>query len=66
MSTPTKASQDSLRSRLPDPSQFVPEVAEVAAAMFKATGNGSVPQTTVSLVQLRADQIPGQEPHYRK
>jgi alkylhydroperoxidase family enzyme len=63
MSTPTKASQDSLRSRLPDPSQFVPEVAEVAAAMFRATGNGSVPQTTISLVQLRAGQIAGSTYH---
>jgi alkylhydroperoxidase family enzyme len=63
MSTPTKASQDSLRSRLPDPSQFVPEVAEVAAAMFRATGNGSVPQTTIGLVQLRAGQIAGSTYH---
>lgn len=58
MSTPT-TSQDSLRSRLPDPSQFVPEIAQIAGAMFKATGNGSIPRTTISLVQLRAGQITG-------
>ncbi len=31
----------------------------VGGALFKATGNGSVPQTTISLVQLRAGQIVG-------
>jgi len=46
MSTPTTTQQDNLQSRLPDPSQFIPEVAEIAGAMFKATGNGSIPQTT--------------------
>jgi alkylhydroperoxidase family enzyme len=63
MSTPTATSQDDLRSRLPDPSQFVPEVAEIAGAMFKATMNGSIPQTTISLVQLRAGQIVGNTYH---
>jgi alkylhydroperoxidase family enzyme len=62
MSTPT-AQLDDLRSRLPDPSQFVPEVTQVAAAMFKATLNGSIPQTTISLVQLRAGQIVGNTYH---
>lgn len=62
MSTPT-AQLDDLRSRLPDPSQFVPEVTEVAAAMFKATLNGSIPQTTISLVQLHAGQIVGNTYH---
>ncbi|MFE9370121.1 carboxymuconolactone decarboxylase family protein [Streptomyces sp. NPDC006711] len=40
-----------------DPARLVPELAEVSAALFKATGNGSVPRTTISLVQLRAGQI---------
>ncbi|GGK13243.1 alkyl hydroperoxide reductase AhpD [Streptomyces camponoticapitis] len=40
-----------------DPSKLVPELAEVSAALFKAVGNGSVPRTTISLVQLRAGQI---------
>ncbi|MER0444008.1 carboxymuconolactone decarboxylase family protein [Streptomyces sp. Edi4] len=40
-----------------DPALLVPELAEVSAALFKVTGNGSVPRTTISLVQLRAGQI---------
>lgn len=59
MSTPTTTKQDNLESRLPDPGQFVPEVAAIAGAMAKATGNGSIPQTTISLVALRAGQIVG-------
>ncbi|MGC0333371.1 AhpD family alkylhydroperoxidase [Streptomyces sp. SAI-170] len=46
-------------SRLPNPQQLVPALAEVGGALFKAVGNGAVPQTTVSLVQLRAGQIVG-------
>ncbi|MCD9143633.1 carboxymuconolactone decarboxylase family protein [Streptomyces albireticuli] len=42
-----------------DPLELVPEVAEVSAALFKATGNRSVPRATISLVQLRAGQIVG-------
>jgi alkylhydroperoxidase family enzyme len=61
MSTTTK--QDNLQSRLPDPAQFVPEVAAISAAMFKATQNGSIPQTTIGLVQLRAGQIVGNTYH---
>ncbi|GGX92878.1 carboxymuconolactone decarboxylase family protein [Streptomyces hiroshimensis] len=46
--------------RMPeDPVKLVPELAEVSAALFKATGNGSVPRTTISLLQLRAGQIVG-------
>jgi alkylhydroperoxidase family enzyme len=63
MSTPTTAGQDGLRSRLPDPSQFFPELAGMAGAMFKVTLNGSIPQTTISLVQLRAGQIVGNTYH---
>jgi len=68
MVTPTTTKPDNLRSRLPDPSQFFPELAGIAGAMFKATRNGSIPQTTISLVQLVAliaKPIPGREPHYR-
>jgi alkylhydroperoxidase family enzyme len=54
---------DTLRSRLPDPNQFIPEFAEIAAAMFKAAGNGTIPRTTISLVQLRAGQIIGNTYH---
>ena len=63
MSTPATTTQDNLRSRLPDPSQFIPEIAEIAGAMFKATANGSIPQTTIHLVQLRAGQIVGNTYH---
>src|SRR5215831_8922009 len=63
MSTPTTATPDDLRSRLPDPSPFIPEVAEIAGAMFKATLNGSIPETTIHLVQLRAGQIVGNTYH---
>jgi alkylhydroperoxidase family enzyme len=57
MSTPTTTREDDLRSRMPDPNQFIPEIAEIAGAMYRAVGNGSIPQTTIGLVQLRAGQI---------
>src|SRR4051812_44318677 len=63
MSTPTTAEQDTLKSRLPDPSRFFPEVATIASAMSKAAMNGSIPHTTVFLVQLRAGQIAGSTYH---
>ncbi|MEE1820338.1 carboxymuconolactone decarboxylase family protein [Streptomyces sp. SP18ES09] len=44
-------------SRMPDPGEFVPELADVSAALFRATGNRSVPRTTVNLIHLRAGQI---------
>ncbi|WP_436790802.1 carboxymuconolactone decarboxylase family protein [Yinghuangia sp. YIM S10712] len=53
----TSVAQHADRSRLPNPALLIPEMAEVGAALFKATGNGSVPGTTISLVQLRAGQI---------
>ncbi|MFJ4788500.1 carboxymuconolactone decarboxylase family protein [Streptomyces sp. NPDC088794] len=46
-------------SRLPNPLKTVPELAPVAEALFKAVGNGSVPQTTVSLIHLRLGQLVG-------
>ncbi|MBT2226454.1 carboxymuconolactone decarboxylase family protein [Nonomuraea sp. NEAU-A123] len=63
MATPTTTEQDDLRSRLPDPAQFFPEVGTIAGAMLKATLNGSIPQATVNLVQLRAGQIVGSTYH---
>jgi AhpD family alkylhydroperoxidase len=51
--------QDKSQSRLPNPAVLVPELGEIGKALFKATGNGSVPQATISLVQLRAGQIVG-------
>ena len=63
MSTPATTKQDDLQSRLPDPMQFFPEMAAIAGAMAKATLNGLIPQTTISLVQLRAGQIVGSTYH---
>lgn len=63
MSTLPASEPGNPRSRLPDPGQFIPEVAEIAGAMYKATANGSVPRTTISLVQLRTGQIIGNTYH---
>ncbi|AUY50377.1 carboxymuconolactone decarboxylase family protein [Streptomyces sp. CB01881] len=46
-------------SRMSNPAKLVPELGAVAGALFKATGNGSVPRATIDLVQLRAGQIVG-------
>jgi AhpD family alkylhydroperoxidase len=46
-------------SRLPNPTNLIPELREIGGALFKATGNGSIPRTTIGLVQLRAGQIVG-------
>ncbi|MDA0567340.1 carboxymuconolactone decarboxylase family protein [Streptomonospora sp. S1-112] len=60
-STPASAAAETestaLQSRLPNPAKLVPELGQIAGALFKATGNGSIPQTTIGLVQLRAGQI---------
>lgn len=67
--TETTAPQDGLRSRLPDPTSLVPEVpftAELTAltvGLAKAVRNGSIPRTTIGLVQLRAGQIVGSTYH---
>jgi alkylhydroperoxidase family enzyme len=41
--------------------RLVPALGEVGSALFKATGNGSVPQITISMLQLRAGQIVGND-----
>ncbi|MEV0675394.1 carboxymuconolactone decarboxylase family protein [Actinosynnema sp. NPDC050436] len=48
-----------LRSRMPSPLRFVPEMAPVAEALHNVLKNGAVPPTTVSLLHLRAGQILG-------
>jgi alkylhydroperoxidase family enzyme len=48
-----------MRSRMSDPMEIVPELRDVVAALFRATSNLSVPQTTIDLIQLRAGQIVG-------
>lgn len=59
----TETGQQDLRSRMPDPARFFPEVGTIAQAMTKATMNGAIPRTTVGLVQLRAGQIVGSTYH---
>ncbi len=53
------STDNDLRSRMPNPLQFLPELADVAAALHKAIDSGPIPQTTVTLVQLRAGQLLG-------
>lgn len=52
-------SAPALASRMPDPSELVPELKELGGWLYRATGNRSVPRTTIGLVQLRAGQIVG-------
>ena len=59
MTTPTTTKQDDLQSRLPNPATLIPELGQIGGALFKVTGNGSVPRATISLIQLRAGQIVG-------
>jgi AhpD family alkylhydroperoxidase len=51
--------EDTVGMRIPDANALVPEIQQVAGAMVKATGNGSVPPATISLIYLRAGQIVG-------
>lgn len=53
MTTPTA------QARFTDPLTLIPELKVISRSLFKATGNGTVPQTTISLMQLRAGQIVG-------
>ncbi|MDG4859563.1 carboxymuconolactone decarboxylase family protein [Streptomyces sp. T-3] len=62
VSAPTTAQQDELRSRLPETTDF-PEMPAIAGSMAKAIRNGSIPQITIGLVQLRAGQIVGSTYH---
>ncbi|GGT15127.1 carboxymuconolactone decarboxylase family protein [Nonomuraea spiralis] len=59
----TTSEREDLQSRLPDPSRFFPELGDIATALTKATYNGSIPRSTVGLVQLRAGQIVGSTYH---
>lgn len=52
-----------ITSRLPDPARFFPELGGWAASLTKATLNGSVPASTIGLVQLRVGQIVGSTYH---
>lgn len=44
-------------SRMSDPTKLLPESQEVGTALYKITGNDSVPRTTIDLIGLRAGQI---------
>lgn len=57
MTTPTTTEQDNRTSRLPNPAALIPELGQIGGALFTATANGSIPRTTIGLVQLRAGQI---------
>ncbi|MEV7801629.1 carboxymuconolactone decarboxylase family protein [Microbispora sp. NPDC088329] len=57
--TPATAQQDASQSRLPNPAELIPELKDIGGILFKATGNGSVPAATISLLHLRAGQIVG-------
>ncbi|MFI6322265.1 carboxymuconolactone decarboxylase family protein [Nonomuraea sp. NPDC050556] len=52
-----------IESRLPDLTEQFPELAALSGAVHKATRSGTVPPTTISLVQLRAGQIVGSTYH---
>jgi alkylhydroperoxidase family enzyme len=56
MTTSTTAD---LRSRMPNPMPFVPELAVVAEGLHKVIKNGAIPDVTVHLLQLRAGQLLG-------
>lgn len=48
-----------MEPRMPDANTLLPEIQEVAGAVVKIAGNGSLPPATVSLIYLRAGQIVG-------
>ena len=50
--------EETMQSRFNAP-ELVPELLQISAALFKATGNGSVPPVTIGLIGLRACQITG-------
>jgi alkylhydroperoxidase family enzyme len=51
--------EDTVGPRIPDANTHLPEIQQLAGTIVRATGNGSVPATTTSLVYLRAGQIVG-------
>jgi alkylhydroperoxidase family enzyme len=60
---PAASEPNGIRSRLPDPSQFFPDLPAITGTMYKAVHNGSLPDATINLVQLRAGQIAGSTYH---
>ncbi|GAA1890091.1 carboxymuconolactone decarboxylase family protein [Asanoa iriomotensis] len=56
-------STNEIRSRMADPMELFPEIGPVAGGMNKLVLNGTVPRTTIHLVQLRAGQLVGSTYH---
>jgi alkylhydroperoxidase family enzyme len=54
----SNAMEQTMRSRF-NAQDLLPELGEISAALFKVTGNGSVPPITIGLIGLRACQITG-------
>ncbi|WP_062430071.1 carboxymuconolactone decarboxylase family protein [Herbidospora daliensis] len=52
-----------LQSRLPDPMRYFPGMGAIAAGMSKAVHNGTIPDSTVHLMHLRAGQLAGSTYH---
>ena len=63
MTTSTAPEQDTIQSRLPDPTKQFPEMAALSGAVHNALRKGPVPQTTINLMMLRAGQIVGSTYH---
>ncbi|WP_194201802.1 carboxymuconolactone decarboxylase family protein [Glycomyces albidus] len=59
MSTPAANGTEHLRSRMPNPLPFLPEMAGLAEGLHKLILGSSVPQSTIRLMELRAGQILG-------
>jgi alkylhydroperoxidase family enzyme len=51
--------EKTVRSRMSNPVELVPELGDISVALYKAVGNGSVPRITIGLVDLRVCQIAG-------
>ncbi|WP_327139563.1 carboxymuconolactone decarboxylase family protein [Nocardia sp. NBC_01327] len=52
-----------MEPRIADVNALIPEIQQVAGALVRASTNGSVPASTISLVYLRAGQIVGTTYH---
>ncbi|GAA0700368.1 carboxymuconolactone decarboxylase family protein [Kitasatospora atroaurantiaca] len=59
MEAVSTAAEKTMTSRMSDPVELIPELKELSGWLFRATGNRSVPRTTIGLVHLRAGQIVG-------
>src|SRR5689334_9513049 len=58
-SEPRQTLENPMGPRIADVNTHVPEIRDMANAIVKACSNGSVPQSTMGLVCLRAGQVVG-------